>query len=625
MNPQRSLFFDPLTARTWHPPALPSLSGISDVDLDTETTGLNWHEKDRPIGISLAWGDLSAYFPWGHRGGNLPEAMVKSWAQRELRDKRIHGFNIKFDAHMLYAWGIDLEAQGCTLHDVSLSAALLDDHMTKFSLEDIAQSYLGEGKVKGIDVTSLMDMHAGDVAPYACKDVELVRRLRHKMRPLLIEQDLLEVQALEDSTIFAVCEMERNAAPLDMDLLRMWVRESEREVMRLILEIRDDTGVVIRPERPSDFEKVFNSLKIDLVHRTPAGAFSFTDEILAMYDHPVIKKMRYARQLSSLRSKYILSYAEAVRSDDTLGYNLHQLRGDREEGGAGGTITGRFSASNKNIQQVMAVEKQRERFGDHYIIRELFVPREGLILSADAAQIEYRIFGHHSGSKKILDAYAKDPGVSFHQVVWDMVKPLKPDIPYKSVKNLNFAKLYGAGIAKIADMLKVSEEETREFVTAYDTAFPEVRALLRKAATLAEERGYVLTLSKRRSRFVKGCACPACSYRGPRFHKALNSVIQGSAADIMKKKLVELHAERKHTGFTMRMTVHDEVVGDVPDLEAAGRVHEILNRQSYPQLKVPILWETAVGKNWAAVKKLKDQFAGTVNDLTRGNRSRPEA
>lgn len=622
---QSSLYasFSGTPKQTWRPDEPPSLAGVKDIRLDLETTGLQVvHGKDVPIGVAVGYGDQLRYLPTGHKGGNLDEPAVIRWAKQELRDKDIWNFNIKFDAHAFRKWGVDLEAQGCRLHDVSLSAALLNDHLTEFSLEDISQAWLGVGKVTGLRVDELAEYHASEVAPYGYQDISLVDQLWTKMRPRLDAEGLLRVQELEDQTIFAVVEMERNAAPIDREKLDRWVRESEREVTQLIMEIRAETGVTYN--RPADAAKIFYARKIAIAYYTPTGAPSFTDEILGMYSDPVVVKLKHLRRLQSLRSKYLLAYQKAVLPSGHLPYQLHQLRGDYDEGGAKGTITGRFSSSNKNIQQVMTTEKQQARFGGTYLIRELFVPEnDAWWLSSDAEQIEYRIFADRANAKKLIEAYKKNPRTNFHKEVHEMVKPYK-DISYKATKNLNFCKLYGGGAGKVARMLGISEEEAREFVGAYDVAFPEVKRFLRNASDRAEREGFVTTLMGRRARFVKGCKCPACAYSGPRFYKAANGEIQGSAADVMKKKLRELHEARKHTGFKMRFTVHDEVNGDVPDLESARRVDEILNVQTFG-LKVPILWKTEVGRNWAELSKLsprENEFDGTVDDQTRGGRSR---
>ena len=588
---------------SWCPPEPPVLEGFTHVFMDTETTGLNWRRGDRPIGISIATPDgISRYLPFGHLGGgNLDEATVQRWAREQLRNKKIFFAHSKFDAHMLYAWGVNLEEQGNVLGDVLNYAALLDDHRTTYKLEDVAQDFLGEGKTLGrLDIQNLKRYHAGDVAPYAMNDADLVRRLYVKMNPLLDEQGLQRVRDLEDETTYAVMEMERNAAPIDVEKLRSWAVESERRVIQLLAEIRSKLGYPIDPNKREHLSKVFHDRKIPNPHKTATGQPSFTDEILAACEDEVVVLIRRVRKLLSLRSKYILPYCEST-TDGFLHYNLHQLRGDYGEGQSG-TVSGRFSASDKNIQQVMDEEKQRENLGPDFIIRELFIALVGKLLAADAAQIEFRLFAWLANSEPLNRAYRENPTVSFHLIVHELVKKVAAELRYKQLKNLNFAKLYGGGVAKIALMLGVDIDVAEEFIASYDRAFPDANRLLRTAARIAETRGFVKTLLGRRARFNPGCKCPACAHRGPRFHKALNGAIQGGAADIMKQKLCELHKARKKTGFVMRMTVHDEVVGDSPDAACTERVRTILNEQTAIKGDVPILWEVKTGPNWAEVK-----------------------
>jgi DNA polymerase I-like protein with 3'-5' exonuclease and polymerase domains len=584
--------------RAWRPPEPPSLDGIDEIELDCETTGLRWWEGDSPIGVALRIPNgQTFYLPWGHKpGGNIDEAVMRRWFEREVRNKHITNLNTRFDVHMLYAWGVDLEAQGCTVSDVAHYAALLDDHRRKFSLEQLGQDYVGEGKhqitIPGFDPGKMAEYHAGEIDAYARQDVNLVGKLKQKLLPMMGTEELDEVRKLEDDVIFPVCEMERNAAPIDVQTLKRWANEIEQKYLRCLWEIYDLTGMRVNPDSSEDWVKLFHARKLEFVAFTETGRPSFTDDVLKNIEDPVVQLARKAGKYSDLRSKYIVKYDKTIGSDGLLRYALHQLRADE-----GGTVSGRFASSKIvegvgcNIQQVMAVEKQQAAYGNEFIVRELFIPGNGLLLSADAKQIEYRLFAHYAASPVILAAYDKDPDTSFHQLVWDLVKPFKPDIMYKAVKNLNFAKVYGAGRNKIASMLELPREESDRFVNIYDRMFPEVPRLIRKASDLAESRGYVKTLSGRRARF------PDKKFG----HKALNRVCQGSAADIMKMKCIELHRERKRLGLTMRMTVHDEVVGDVPDIEAARLVEEQLNRQSY-ELRVPILWDVNVGPNWAKME-----------------------
>jgi DNA polymerase-1 len=289
----------------------------------------------------------------------------------------------------------------------------------------------------------------------------------------------------------------------------------------------------------------------------------------------------------------LVPYSEAVGSDGLLRFSLHQLKGDQY-----GTVSGRFSSSKPegsrrgaNIQQVMGVEKQKQH-GDAYVIRELFIPEPGkLLYSADMSQVEYRIFASMANSKAILDVYTADPLADFHQVVCDMVQCYKPGFSRKSAKGLNFTILFGGGAAKTAEVLGVDEATGEVMREAYFKAFPEARRLMKLAMDTAAKRGYVRTSSGRRCRFPNA----------QRTHKALNAAIQGTAADVNKQKLVELYAERKRLGLTLRLTVHDEIVGDLPDVAAAADVTDVLNRQTTAS-RVPLLWSSTTGPNWAACK-----------------------
>jgi DNA polymerase-1 len=250
-----------------------------------------------------------------------------------------------------------------------------------------------------------------------------------------------------------------------------------------------------------------------------------------------------------------------------------------------------------NIQQVGGKKLQAKMRGlkEQYPIRQLFVPESGLWLGADASQIEYRLFAHYAKPPAVIKAYAENPETDFHAFVMSMVQQVRSDITRERTKDLNFAKIYGAGANKIAIMLGLSPEEASPFVTAYDRTFPQARTLMDESMRVAEKRGYVKTMLGRRARFPNGKF----------LHAALNRVIQGTAADINKMKLVELHKERKYTGLKLRFTVHDEADGDVPDVEAGRRVREVLNRQSLPT-RVPILWNVGVGPNWGSCKSVTE-------------------
>jgi len=609
---------------SWRPDEPPSVIDADTVYIDFETTGLRWWDNDIPIGLAVAWGSKetgynSRYLPWGHAGGNLSEDAVRRWAKTVLAGKRLVGSKIQFDCHMGFKWGVDFEAMGCLLGDVGLQAALLDDHRRRFGLEYISQEHLGRGKRQMPFIKDMRHTHAGEVHEYAEDDVLLCLWLEEKFFPMLEEQELHEVRELEEEVIYSTCEMERNGVYLDVEKLELWSNQIQHIIQKLLWELTREVGFKVEPGDRDCLSRIFKKLGITNPYRTAVkDEESFTDAVLERFDHPTIMKLRLVREYISLDNKFIKNYKAKVDRNGLLRYALHQVATDD-----GGTVSGRYSSSGLNrtegvnIQQVAKPSKQKitlkklEKSGllkiypwlKEFIVRDLFIPEPGQVWGkADAKQIEYRLFGHFSEAPKVLAAYAKDPETDFHNFVMTMIQATKPDITRDRTKDLNFAKIYGAGLKKIAVMLgyrsptepmtsDVGVAEVKPFVEAYDAEFPEAKKLLNKASKLAEARGYVKTIMGRRARFI----------RGEFSHAALNRVIQGSAADIQKQKSVELYRTRKQTGIKLRYCVHDEFDFDAPNKEAVEHVKQILDKQSF-DLKVPILWDVNYGVNWGACK-----------------------
>lgn len=643
----RTLPEAPSWCDAWRPEApTPIPSDVRDVYLDFETTGIRWDKNDQPGGVAVlhAGQPDGKYYPWAHRQGpNLDRSQVLDYLRTELRGKNVVNLNTRFEVHMSKNAGCDLEAAGATVSDVAHYAALLDDHRRSFSLESLVDAYLfdGESKVKtvdgvALDATRMMDYHPAIVARRAIADVRQVKKLRDVMWPRLDAEDLQRVRALEDRLIYPVVAMERNGAVIDTDKLDRWVKKSEQDYLRALYRVAKAVGFQVNPNSPNDMKRLFKTLGIDAVTTAgksleddDAGRVSLRAYALARYDHPVIKDVARAIKLASLRSKYLVKYRKTIGADRILRYALHQLRGDE-----GGTISGRFSSSalfhregvGANIQQVMASAKQRVAFGyeeddethddEIFLIRELFVAGSGLFFAADAMQIEYRIFASRAKTPRILAAYAQDVRTNFHKLVWAMVKELAPQVTYKQQKNLNFATIYGAGLPKLCFMLGLITEaefnmlsnmpgfkrdafarqhnitgyfEGKKIKAIYERVLPEVAPMLKDAIRCAEQDGYVTTFLGRRSRFIDR----------QRMHKALNAMIQGDAAEENKIRICELYEHHKGLGFTMRATVHDEIFGDVVDVEHAEKIEQFLNEQTERRFNVPILWEAEHGANWA--------------------------
>lgn len=622
----------------WRPADPPDLSAFSTIRLDWETTGVRWWEPGgaRPVGVSVRAGGVSTYLPFAHRGGgNLDEAVVQRWARRELRGKRIVNINTKFEIHVAREWGVDLAAQGNTFGDVAHYAALLDDKRRTFSLEAVARDFLPDAPeyrkaTLPVPPERIHELPAWIAEPYGNQDTFLVDAIAEKQGPMLGALDLVRVRKLEDAVIPVAAEMERNGAPLDMDKLERWVKESEQQLLRAIYAIHRLTGVGVEPNKDDTVAKLFAKLNlppsihpedgresyaVPALKETLAGRDArYEDEQarIALTDtaRQALTALVKAKQLASLRSKFLLKYWQG-HSNGVLRYALHQLRGDDQ-----GTISGRFSSTmvdksrkeGANIQQVMSVGAQKKALGDEFIVRELVVAPPGRrYYVSDAKQIEYRVFADIAKVRRLLDAYAKDPETDYHDLVQRFLAPLVPDLDRKQTKNTNFALIFGASDRKISVMNNMSEERTDEFLAIYRREFPEVPVVIQEFMDRASRDGFITTKLGRRTTFARRRwnrmtrQWVKLSEGDDRYHKAINAAVQGTAADYMKAKLVELYEARHDLGLTMRFTVHDEFDGDVPDDEAGRRVDALLNTQTLGS-QVPIFWDGGTGANWREAK-----------------------
>lgn len=687
----------------WQPPDLPQLDAFDEVIIDLETTGLRWWAGDQIIGAGLWTPDgRTRYLPIRHKmGPNIPVQQFFDWCRRELRSKRITNIRTKFDLHMFRGDNIDLEAQGCTFGDVAHYAGLLDDHRRLFNQEDLALAYLAapglltaeECKVKAahgydLDPSKFAEYPAGLVAPRAEGDVRIVHMLKEAMWPQLDTQSLHEVRKIEDAIIPVVVEMEHNGAPIDVETLDRWVRESERDLNALRYGIKRGTGI--------EFEKFTNRATIiRLFHQQhvplPVDSeepekedgspnYSFADSLLKPIQNRYIRALRAGLQLESLRSKFLLKYQRSVARDGILRYELHQMPYQDDDEGGGGAVSGRFSSAapsrdeGANIQQVFGADAQKKNraFTRKYIVKKLFKPAgkypDVKWVNADANSLQFRIFAHYGDDPKIIAAYQRDHQweeiearaeakrargevitkddklTDFHQLVGDLIFEFAHQALTRThTKNVNFAQVFGAGIPKMASQLGVPSEQIPSYAEwaeacrdkktheiggpkfqeavslseTYHTMFPGVKPLLALTAHLAMpehrhgsgprgghgcgkacreferqgyfHRGWVRTFKGRRARFeLDG-----------RFYSALNRVIQGTEADVMKVIMIDVHNERHSLGFLERFTVHDALDGDLHG--DPRRFKKFLNEQRVP-LRVPILFDVGTGRSWAEAK-----------------------
>lgn len=571
--------------------------------IDVEHRGLG---RDAvAVGLAVADEENEYYFPFGHAEGRQHDpAKVRAWAKDKLANQDVVFRAAKNDIEVLRRWGLDLEELNVRPHEVQHAAALLDDSRRKFTLDTLLRDRLGRSKVElPFPANTIWQQPPERVANYAQQDARGTRDLWLSYAQDIEKEKLNDVLDLEDDLIYCTLAMERAGTPLDLPKLERWDREIAAAETDRSLALYNKTGLRVNPNSGPELTKLFKHLGLDHSgHTTETGKEAFPDEVLELFagewqgvgkarkfvvQCEEVQLAREIRQLSSLRSKYTQKYLKG-HINGVLYYQLHQLRADE-----GGTITGRYASSGievqdvrmgGNIQQVKKPEKQ-EPVTRPWIIRELFVPARGRkLLDADASQIEFRLMVHYSRSERLIKAYHDNPDQDFHQLVTDLV--LQNCMSRTLAKNFNFMKVYGGGVDKVMIMTGMDEVTAREMDEKYKRLFPEAGRLLNFATRTAERRGYVKTYMGRRRRYVPG----------DRYYSALNAVLQGTAADLMKLALKALYQECRKI-LLLRATVHDEVYGDVQTEADAKRVSEVLNEQRLP-IRVPITWEVGTGKNW---------------------------
>ena len=570
------------------------------VAIDTETTGVNPWAGDRAVGMAVATPEGSFYLPWAHGGGgNYDKQQVLDWAKDELRDVTVAGLNMKFDERMSRLAGIDLLGQGCKLEEVSFAAALLDSNTRSFTLDSLADRHIGARKLDmPVAPERLHQVHSSQAAEYARADAHLTLKLAEKLVPQVqVEDGLREVYDLEMQLLPVVSAMEDEGCYIDEELLDKWLAESERELAIRQGKLNKMVGRQLNVGSHKQLCHAWLQLglptdtissQVSRSQTTSTGGMSFQAEILYSVGHEFATLLAEAKDIKSLRTKFLLNYKARLESGGKLRFNLHQMK--CTFGGAlTGTVTGRFSSSDVNIQQIPNPVLQAE-VTKRWPIVKLFVPPKGrLFYETDASQIEFRLLAHYCASfaPALADAYRENPDTDFHQFVCELT-----NLHRRYAKNVSFARVYGGGIPVVMRFLKCDREKAIETIEAYDAKFPYPELLKGRVHERVRQLGYTATILGRRRHYPNGPD-----------NSSLNALIQGSAADLMKLQLVRIPEVSKEFGTTAMFTVHDAITGHAPlDFDKArfkARMDEVL----CDTVRVPITWDVDTGANWYACKE----------------------
>lgn len=611
----------------------PDLSGEACISLDTETYdpelidhGPGWARgKGHIVGVSLSTpGGFNAYYPIRHEvmpEDNLnPETVLrylKDQLGRETQPKI--GANLTYDLGWLAQEGVQVKGK---FFDVQFAEAILNES-GKVSLETISSKYLGESKTTNLLYRWCADYYGGPstdkqraniyrsppclVGPYAEADAALpLRCLPHQWEELR-KEGLEGIFDLECRLIPLLLAMRFAGVKVDLDAAEE--ARSALEQAEIATQIRLDTlaGDHVDVGSAQSIAKAFDRFGIKYP-RTPKGAPSFKKEWLEGLDDPIAELIVDIRKFSKLRGTFIDSYIFGGQIDGMIYGQFHPLRGDD-----GGTRSGRFAASNPNLQNIPVRTEEGKR------IRSIFKPMPGeRWRKYDYSQIEYRCLAHYAvgdGSEELRAKYNEDPETDYHEYVRQFIHTQTGLLlDRRPTKNINFGLIYGMGKAKLTRSLGVDRKQGETIFAMYHKSLPFAGITMERTMEEANKLGYITTVLNRRSRFEmwepgfgEGVALSydaAMNAYGPPLkraylHKALNRRLQGSAADVIKEAMVKAWEDGifADTGVP-RLTVHDELdFSDPGNKESAfAELKRVL--ETTTPLKIPVIADCSIAEDW---------------------------
>ena len=615
MSRQISLFTPEVD---WSPPnSLPDLSKYKEVAVDLETYdpllmshGPSWAFADVGYitGIAIATEDFSMYFPIQHEGGgNLDKDLVIKWMTKQMsyeNDKIFH--NSLYDVGWLKRYGIKVHGK---IQDTMFAAPLIDENQYSYSLNNLGEKYCEETKDEtlllqaaeayGLNPKSEMyKLPARYVGPYGEQDAALTLKLWQVFKELIKLENVGKIYELETSLIPILLDMRYKGVPVDLDVAEKVSKKLKKEEDTILTSIHKEFGMKPDLWAAQSIATVFDRAGLSYPRTPKTNAPSFAGDWLEAHDHKLANNIVRARKLNKARTTFIDKMILEHNVKGRIHGELHPLRSDR-----GGTVTGRFSSSNPNLQQVPA---RNEDIGP--LIRSIFIPEKDHYWGCfDYSQQEPRLTVHYAsateqeGAEEAVDAY-RNKDADFHQVVADMA-----NISRKEAKIINLGLSYGMGKDKLVKQLDLSMQEAEILFNTYHKRVPFIKGLRDQCARLGANRGYITTIAGRKCRFnlyePMNDRQPAYPYekavteygnqvKRAFTYKAMNRLIQGSAADMTKQAMIELYKE----GILPHTQVHDELDISVTDPEQCELIMQVMS--DCTPLCVPNKVDAEIGNSW---------------------------
>jgi DNA polymerase I len=567
--------------------------------LDTETTDVDPNQCEL-VGMSFALKAHEAYYV--PVPGNREEAIALLEKFRPVfadEQKTIVGQNIKFDLLVLKWYGVELKGK---LFDTMIAHYLLEPDM-RHNMDYLAETYLKYRPIpiealigkKGKNQGNMADVPPEVIRDYAAEDADITLQLYEAFAPKLMEEGLNELYwSIEAPLIHVLAEMEYQGIRIDKDALKVYSGQLENTLNVLEQEIYKMAGMRFNIGSPKQVgELLFDIMKIPYTGpKTKTGQYSTDEERLSELagQYPIAKKILEHRGLSKLKSTYVDALPTMINpKSGRVHSSFNQALAS----------TGRLSSNNPNLQNIpIKTEEGRE-------VRKAFVPEDSghVLLAADYSQIELRLIAEMSGEEAMIEAFQK--GQDIHtataaRIYHIPIEEVKSD-QRRNAKTVNFSIIYGAGATNLSKQLGIKRQEAKELIEEYFRQYQGLKSYMEKVVEGAREKGFVETMLGRR-RILRDINSRNSLARSGAERMAINTPVQGTAADMIKIAMIRIHQEMKKGGFQAKMVlqVHDELVFDVPEGEVDSLRRLIMTemKNALPNLRVPILVETGIGQNW---------------------------
>jgi DNA polymerase I-like protein with 3'-5' exonuclease and polymerase domains len=607
------------------PENFPDLSDAKYIAIDLETKDPDLKSKGSGaiqghgeiVGIAVATEGWKGYYPIAHEGGgNIDRRTVLEWFKKVCATDSYKIFhNAMYDVCWIKAYGIPINGH---IMDTMVMSSLIDENRLSYTLNSISFEYLREVKDEkalkeaaeswGIDPKKeLYKLPAMYVGNYAEKDAELTLELFKALSREIQRKNLVEIFDLETQLFPCLIDMKFKGVRVDIERAHMLKQQLSKQEEELLLAVKKETGEDVQIWAARSIAKAFDKLSLPYARTEKTDSPSFTKNFLSTHEHPMVKNIAKAREINKAHTTFIdtiLKHQHRGR----IHADINPIRSDQ-----GGTVTGRFSYSNTNLQQIPARNKD---LGP--MIRSLFLPEENCKWGCfDYSQQEPRLVVHYAATtepisfdqsvRDIVEKF-KDDSVDFHQTVADMA-----NISRTQAKTINLGLFYGMGKTKLqAELGLNTKQEAEDLFYQYHENVPFVRDLMNYTSRHAQSAGSIGTLLGRRCRFTKwepnrfGMHKPMDFVEAERTYgrghirraftyKALNKLIQGSAADMTKKAMLDLYQE----GIIPHIQIHDELDISVESDSMAKRIIEIM--ENAVSLAVPNKVDYESGDTWGSI------------------------